>query len=65
MKRASGKAVKGSIKTGAKPGANKMRFTGRIAKKNLKPGKYRLTVSATPLTGGAAVVAKMSFRVVR
>ena len=65
VKTAAGKAVKGSIKTAAKPGANKLRFMGRIAKRTLKPGRYSLTVSATSLTGGTPQVAKVSFKVVR
>ena len=62
---AAGKAVKGAIKTAGKPGANKLRFMGRIAKKTLKPGRYRLAISATPLTGGAAKTATVGFKIVR
>jgi hypothetical protein len=64
-KSAAGKTVKGAIKTAGKPGANKLRFMGRIAKKTLKPGRYRLTISATPLTGGAAKTATVAFKIVR
>jgi hypothetical protein len=65
VKTAAGKAVKGAIKTAAKPGANKLRFMGRVAKKTLKPGRYRLTISATPLPGGAAKSATAAFKIMR
>lgn len=64
VKTAAGKLVKGAVKTAAKPGANALRFMGRIAKTTLKPGRYRLIVSATALTGGTSA-AQVAFRVVR
>lgn len=65
VKTASGKAVKGAIKTGAKPGANRLRFMGRVAKKTLKPGAYRLTITAAALGGGGAKTASLAFKIVR
>jgi hypothetical protein len=65
VKTASGKAVKGAIRTAARPGANKLRFMGRVAKKTLKPGAYRLTITAAPLGGGGATTASLAFKIVR
>jgi hypothetical protein len=36
VRRASGKAVKGAVKTAGKPGANSLRFKGRIAGHTLR-----------------------------
>jgi len=65
VKSVAGKAIKGAIKTAAKPGPNKLRFTGRVARRTLKPGTYRMTVSASPLTGGGVKTAKLVFKIVR
>jgi hypothetical protein len=55
-----GKRIKGVAVTNGKAGANTLRFKGRIAKKTLKPGSYRLVL--TPAGGRAASV---KFRIVR
>jgi hypothetical protein len=60
-----GTSVKGSIKTAGKPGANKQRFTGRTAKRKLRPGKYTLVVTASPVDGGAGQTSTAPFRIVR
>jgi hypothetical protein len=60
-----GKAVKGSIKTAGKPGANRLRFMGRVAKRTLRPGRYTLVVTASPVDGGAAQTSTAPFRIVR
>jgi hypothetical protein len=65
VRRASGKAVKGAIKTAGKPGLNTLRFKGRIAGKTLRPGRYRLTITARAMVGGATAKATMAFRIVR
>jgi len=59
------KVVKGSIKTAGKPGANKLRFMGRIAKRTLRPGRYTLVVTASPVDGGAAQTSTAPFKIVR
>jgi uncharacterized delta-60 repeat protein len=56
--------VRGSFKRVDKTGANRFRFTGRVARKALTPGRYRL--SATPkLAGRTGKAATRAFRVVR
>ena len=57
--------MKGSIKTAGKPGANKQRFTGRIAKRALRPGRYTLVVTASPVDGGAGQTSTAPFKIVR
>jgi virginiamycin B lyase len=42
--------VRGSFTHAGKAGANSFRFTGRIAKKKLRPGRYQL-VASVPSTG--------------
>ena len=59
------KGVKGALSTSAKPGANKLRFFGRIAGKTLKPGRYTLTIAATPLSGSGSKTVTLKFRIVR
>ena len=57
--------MKGSIKTAGKPGANALRFMGRVAKRTLRPGKYTLVVTASPVGGGAAQTSTAPFKIVR
>jgi hypothetical protein len=49
-------AVPGSLSIAGKAGTNRIRFTGRLDGHALRPGRYRLTVTARPTgrTGGAA-----------
>lgn len=63
--RASGRAVKGSIRSAGKPGANTLRFKGRIGGHTLRPGRYRLTITARAMAGGAGAKATTAFRIVR
>jgi hypothetical protein len=65
VKTSAGQALKGAIKTAAKPGANSFRFMGRVAKRTLKPGRYKLIVTATPLVSGGPKKAAASFKIVR
>ena len=58
-----GKAVRFAMK--AKAGANKKKFSGRIGKKALKPGRYRLTLVATDAAGNRSAPKRLTFRVVR
>ena len=60
-----GKAVKGSVKTAGKPGRNKQRFMGRVAKRTLRPGRYTLVVTASPVDGGADQTSTAPFKIVR
>jgi streptogramin lyase len=45
------KAGRALTRDGLKPGAQRIAFSGRIGRKALKPGSYRLTVVATSATG--------------
>jgi hypothetical protein len=65
VRRASGKAVKGALKTAGKAGANTLRFKGRIGGKTVRPGRYRLTITARATVGGGTAQATMAFRIVR
>jgi hypothetical protein len=62
---ARGKAVKGAVKTAGRPGAHTLRFKGRIGGKTLRPGRYRLTITARAMVGGGTAQATMAFRIVR
>jgi hypothetical protein len=42
--------LRGSFTLAGRSGANSFRFTGRLARRALKPGKYKLV--ATPSAGG-------------
>jgi hypothetical protein len=44
---------------------NKLRFMGRIAKRTLRPGRYILVVTASPVDGGAAQTSTAPFKIVR
>lgn len=46
-------------------GANSVRFTGRIAGKALRPGRYRFAAVATDAAGTSTRVAKVKFAIVR
>lgn len=48
-----------------KPGAVKIAFSGRIGKKALKSGRYRLSVGARDVAGNAATTRRVTFRVVK
>jgi hypothetical protein len=65
VRRANGTAVKGALKTAGRPGANTLRFKGRIGGHTLRPGRYRLTISARAMVGGGTAKATTAFRIVR
>jgi Tol biopolymer transport system component len=46
-------------------GANRVRYTGRIGRKKLRPGPYRATLTATDVAGNRSRARRVSFRVVR
>jgi hypothetical protein len=57
-------AVRGSFKRAGTAGANSFLFTGRMAGRNLKPGKYKLV--ATPTAGGKkGRAARSRFRIIK
>ena len=60
----SGRTV-AKLKRSARTGANSIRFSGRIGKRALRPGRYRAEISATDAAGNHSAVRRLSFRVVR
>jgi hypothetical protein len=55
----------GTFKLKGKQGANKFTFRGRLKKKKLKPGNYRLIAQATGATGLRSVTVARSFRIAK
>lgn len=49
----------------AAAGANTTRFSGRIGRRALKPGRYRMLLVARDAAGNASTPAKLAFRVIR
>ena len=68
-KRSTGKRctlykAKGTLKRTGKSGANSVTFSGRIGKKKLAKGRYRITATATDTAGNKAKKKTVTFRVV-
>ncbi len=59
------KALKGSFTQAAKVGVNRLKFKGRLGKKVLVPGRYRLVTVAREAAGNACAVKRTSFTVLR
>ena len=57
--------IVGTLKQGGVHGANKRRFTGRIAKRALRPGSYRAVVRATDAAGNRSAPKSVRLRVRR
>lgn len=57
--------VRGSLTTAARPGANRLRFRGRIGGRRLAPGRYRLVATPRGLSGRAGAPVSAAFRIVR
>jgi uncharacterized protein YkwD len=45
-------------------GANKLRFTGRVGGRTLRPGRYRLQAVGTDATGASSKIARVRFAIV-
>ena len=58
------KAVRGSFTHSGKAGSNSFKFTGRVGRKSLKPGTYRLVAVATA-GSSKSTIKQASFRIVR
>jgi hypothetical protein len=58
-------AVKPSLKRAVTAGPTAVPFSGRIGKKALKPGKYRVTVVVADAAGNRSKPKSIGFRVVR
>jgi hypothetical protein len=59
----TGKQVGKLIRSG-KTAANSIRFSGRIGRRGLKPGRYRAVIKATDAAGNRSAPKSASFRVV-
>ena len=59
------KPLKGSFSHKGKAGANKVRFTGRLRRRKLKPGSYVLSATSKDAAGNVAKVKRLRFRIVR
>jgi uncharacterized delta-60 repeat protein len=55
----------GAFSADGSAGPNRRRFSGRIGKKRLRPGRYRATLVATDTAGNASQPKSLSFRVLR
>ena len=55
----------GSFAKRGRSGANRTRFTGRVAGRRLRPGRYRVTLRATDAALNRSRARRLSFRVVR
>jgi CSLREA domain-containing protein len=62
-KKRFGKAARFAVK--AKKGTNRKRFSGRIGRRALKPGRYRLTMVATDAAGNRSKPKRLNFTIVR
>jgi hypothetical protein len=69
QKRKKGKKAKfsrvGSFGQNAKAGVNRKKFSGKIGRKSLKTGNYRVVLRATDAAGNVSVLKRLSFKVVR
>jgi hypothetical protein len=55
----------GSLRRAGKAGVNKVRFSGRLGRRTLRPGAYRLRVVARDAAGNQSKSKARKFRVVR
>ncbi|KKL96712.1 hypothetical protein LCGC14_1841720, partial [marine sediment metagenome] len=56
---------KGTLRRTGKVGRNRHSFSGRIGKRKLRRGRYRIVVTATDKAGNASKRKRKSFRIVR
>jgi hypothetical protein len=55
----------GSFAVQGAAGANRKKFSGRIGRRRLRPGSYRLSLVATDAAGNRSVPKRLAFRVTR
>jgi hypothetical protein len=55
----------GSLRRSGVGGPNRIRFTGRIGRRALRPGRYRVVVTATDAAGNRSAPKAARFRIVR
>jgi hypothetical protein len=65
IKRAGAKRAAGRLVRKGKAGANSIRFTGRIGKRALRPGRYSAVLTATDAAGNRSKPSRLTFRVLR
>ena len=53
----------GTLRRAGAGGANRVRFTGRIGRTALRPGRYRAVIVATDQTGNRSVPRRAAFRI--
>lgn len=53
------------LKRTSRVGGNRVRFTGRVGRRVLRPGRYRATLTAVDATGGRSEARAVTFRIVR
>ncbi len=56
---------RGTLRRTGLAGTNSLKFSGRIGRRALKPGRYRVTITATDAAGNVSRPARLSFRVVK
>ena len=57
--------VLGTLARAGTSGPNRIAFSGRIGKKALKPGSYRMLIVAKDLSGNVSVTSHASFTIVK
>ena len=53
------------LKRPSRAGGNRVRFTGRVGRRTLRPGRYRATLTAVDATGARSQARAVTFRIVR
>jgi uncharacterized delta-60 repeat protein len=61
--RHSGRAVK--LTRSSRAGGNRVRFSGRVGRRTLRPGRYRATLTAVDQAGSRSKASAVRFRIVR
>jgi hypothetical protein len=49
----------------SRAGGNRVRFSGRVGRRTLRPGRYRATLTAVDQAGGRSKPSALTFRIVR
>jgi hypothetical protein len=55
----------GTLRRSGAAGANRLAFSGRIGRRALRPGSYRLTITGTDAAGNPSAAKRAKFKVVR
>ena len=58
------KTLPGKFKLQGKQGTNTFKFSGRLASKKLRPGRYRLAAVPTDMVGNRGVAVRAAFKIV-